>query len=563
MKQLFNLKFIMLAIAFIQGLFLLFLHSSIDNHFWPYANPQWLSALYTIAILSPFVILLSVKKDNVKKTMIWTLGFSVIVGLIGFYFGLQWVGIGGYYVKWGQMLYAITMTVAGLMFVMFMQQNLENTKTSYGTLLKFSWRNFLTLCLSHLFIGAFLLVLMLWALMFKLIKIDFFNELFNNKYFIYPVLALCNGLGIIILRDQRKIIDVLTRIQQVLMKYLLLVLIFASVIFLCSLLFLGLKPLWDTGFGSGTLLWMQALIIFMFNAAYQEGAGRRPFGIFLHRCVYGGIALLPLYSLIIGYGIFTRIAQYGWTMDRGWSVLVWAIFALFSFSYLWSIIRKGDDFLDKVGLINIRMAFVVFFSLIAVNSPLLDFRKIAVSSQMARLETGALSYENFDYNYFYRNLATPGRQALLEIKNKVKNTHPKVYLKVENVLKGNLNGALDDTIEEFEARLVIVNSSDEILSEDLLKKMYSVLKSTSDKIYILVIDLNDDGQKDYFTYGDYSRRFLFSFVEGKWKKHTLNRSRYLGIKKVQEAFKNNKFEIITPKWNHIKIGNEVIRIDPD
>ncbi len=560
MKQLFNLKFIMLSVAFIQGLFLLHLHSKIG---YASRDSYWIVAAFTIAIEVPLIILLSIKKDALKKTIFWALGLTLLFAFLGFYFKSQLIGAGGYNVTDFYVSYIVTMIIAGLMFAMFMQQNLENTKISYRALFKFSWRNFLMLCLSFLFTLLFWGVLMLWAAIFNIINISFFYALFTSEVFYYPALALCNGFAIIILRSQGKIIDVLTRIQQVLMKYLLLVLILVSIIFLCSLLFLGLELLWNTGYGSHMLLWMQAIIIFMVNAAYQDGTGTRPYKLFLHRYVYGGIALLPLYSLIIGYGLFTRIAQYGWTAGRGWGILIWAIFALFSLFYLWAIIRKRDDWVCKISSINIGMAFVVLFSLLAVNSPLLDFRKIAVYSQISRLESGKVSYENF--NYYYLNRTAVGKRALINIQKKIEKTHPDIYVKIDHILKGTPypDQTVYNTRKEFEARLVIVNSSDEALSEDLLKKMYSVLKATSDKIYILVIDLNDDGQKDYFTYGDYSRRFLFSFAEGKWKKHTLDRSRYLGIKKVQEAFKNNKFEIITPKWNHIKIGNEIIRIDPD
>ena len=88
--------------------------------------------------------------------------------------------------------------------------------------------------------------------------------------------------------------------------------------------------------------------------------------------------------------------------------MIWAISAIFSFSYLWGIIRKKDDWTETLSLVNIRMGFVVMATLLAVNSPLLDFRKITVASQMARLESGAVSYEDFDYSFLAANWLLQG-----------------------------------------------------------------------------------------------------------------------------------------------------------
>src|SRR5690606_41751209 len=146
-------------------------------------------------------------------------------------------------------------------------------------------------------------VLMLSADLIKLIRIDFFHDLFTERWFYYPVLALAHGFGIIIFRNQSKVIDTITRIQQALMKFLLVILVLVSLLFLAALPFTGLAPLWETGQGSMLILWLQALMLFFLNAVYQDDADARPYPLLVHRFIYIGVALLPVYSVIAFYGL--------------------------------------------------------------------------------------------------------------------------------------------------------------------------------------------------------------------------------------------------------------------
>ncbi len=178
---------------------------------------------------------------------------------------------------------------------------------------------------------------MLWAALFKVIQIDFFDDLFAKQWFYYPTLSLAFAFGIIIFRNQAGVIDTITRIQQALMKFLLVILALVSVLFMLALPFTGLTPLWKTGHGSLLILCLQALMLFFLNAVYQADAESRPYPLWLHRAIYAAVALLPVYSLIACYGLMLRVEQYGWSVSRCWGLVLWAILALFSVGYLWGI----------------------------------------------------------------------------------------------------------------------------------------------------------------------------------------------------------------------------------
>src|SRR5690606_33963620 len=214
---------------------------------------------------------------------------------------------------------------------------------------------------------------------------DFFHDLFTERWFYYPVLALAQGFGIIIFRNQAKVIDTITRIQQALMKFLLVILVLVSLLFLAALPVTGLAPLWETGQGSMLILWLQALMLFFLNAVYQDDAAARPYPMLIHRFIYLGVALLPIYSAIAFYGLSLRVEQYGWSVDRCWGFLLWGFFALFSLGYLWGIIKQRDHWLEHLSWVNVRMGLVLLAVMLLINSPLIDFRKISVSSQLNQL----------------------------------------------------------------------------------------------------------------------------------------------------------------------------------
>lgn len=251
----------LLVIALIQGLALLFLHQSIEFEFWPNNDPEWLFALYAVTVTAPIMLLLSLSKNNSRMVYQWTIIYSLI-GLfsLGYYLGSQLIDKNkpGFF-------FIVALGIASFKCLMYIQHFAERGPLAYSRLFLFSWRNFLTLGLSLLFTLCTWGVLMLWAGLFKVIKINFFYDLFTARWFYYPILALTNGFGVIIFRHQAKVIDTITQLQQALMKFLLIILSLVSVIFLLTLLFTGLSTLWEAG-GSTLILWMQALMLFFRNS---------------------------------------------------------------------------------------------------------------------------------------------------------------------------------------------------------------------------------------------------------------------------------------------------------
>ncbi len=149
----------------------------------------------------------------------------------------------------------------------------------------------------------------------------------SNAGFITLLLHLRMASALSFFRKLTHIIDTITRLQQALIKFLLVLLSLVSLLFLGALPFTGLEPLWESG-GSSLILWMQALILFFVNAVYQDEPDNWPYSVWLHRFIYISIAILPVYSLISFYGLSLRIDQYGWSLSRFWAYLIWFLLAI-------------------------------------------------------------------------------------------------------------------------------------------------------------------------------------------------------------------------------------------
>ena len=565
---------IMLLLALVQGLSLYLLHQSISFDFWPSNQPQWLFCFYTLIVVAPVTLLLSLEKGLELKLALRLGAFALVAAALGFYAGLQAIPLEQ--ISYQPVLFAFifSMLLASFKALLYIQQQALGVPLSYSALFLYSWRNFLTLSLSLLFTLAVWAVLMLWAALFKVIQIDFFDDLFAKQWFYYPTLSLAFGFGIIIFRNQANVIDTITRIQQALMKFLLVILALVSVLFMLALPFTGLTPLWKTGHGSLLILCLQTLMLFFLNAVYQADAESRPYPLWLHRAIYAAVALLPVYSLIACYGLMLRVEQYGWSVSRCWGLVLWAILALFSVGYLWGILKKRDLWLQHLSWINVRMGLVLLAVMLLVNSPLIDFRKITVQSQLARLEDGRTLLADFDLHYFRHDLAKPGYDALQQLKAQHGETNPALALRIDALYRKDMHNETTEqnSKDQLQQLLVALKLPDHVILPPALKQALSAWQkdhhwqlSYISQYHLRPIDLNTDGVQDYvlLTYShDSIDATLFSLEGEKWQRSVLSQlfSEAKSTPQAEPQLETLELKAIPPQWPLLQIGGKKFQV---
>ncbi|MBB1328994.1 DUF4153 domain-containing protein [Pseudoalteromonas sp. SR43-7] len=562
-------KSFIIILAVLQAIALTLLYSSIENNVWPATSPTWLVSLITFSMSFPLLMLMTVNKNNIKTSLLLILPFSLLLSLLGAYVGFQQEP--QEYVSNNTLMsvFIFTSLIAGFKGLMYIQQFGSSENVSYSRLFKLSWRNFIIFGECWLFVLIFWGILNLGAALFDILDIEFFSELLRNEWFWIPTLTLAFAFASVIFRKLLNIEDNIAFLLQTLIKFLLPVLSVISLGFLATLPFTGLNKLWETGSGSLLVMWLQVLTLFFVNTIYKDDSSVRPYHMLLHRLVFISVALLPVYSVISAYGIYLRVEQHGLTVDRCWGILIWFLLACFSFSYLVGIITKRDNWLEPLSKINIVMGWVVLVSMLAVNSPLLNFQSLSTNSQIARLDANKVTIEKFDYYYFEHSLGRQGYLAMQLLKQKIETSHPEQYAIIDRMYVNNEFAlTLEHTVDDFIERSVFWPSQ-ALIPQGLIEAVFSEQhfydrNSLKEHTYYFIgMDLNKDDALDFIVIDESNENisaYFWLFDMGKWRSKYMNVENPEEIRYLKSMIDNNELSLVEPEYSNLKIGDVVFKV---
>ena len=393
------------------------------------AYPLWLLALF-----SPTLFMLCYTRDRLLRALGWVGGISVVLALLALYTGWQAASLDRFPYP-----FAHSMLVACFIVLIHLQPVIWARTRDYKTFFTLSWRNFLTVALADALALCVWLTLYLWESLFEVIGIGFFKDLFDEDWFIYPVLGMSFALGLNSFGNASAVIDRVSTLLARLIWVLLPVLALASTSFLAALPFTGLQPLWDSDLGTAILMSTNFWGLFFLNAVYQTG-DRLVYPRVVHRALSFAVALLPALSVLAAYGLLTRVAQYGWTPDRCWALLIIVLLALYSIGYACIIGWRRDDWPSSLPRINQNLSWVVLASLLIAASPLLDFRSISAWSQISRVEAGKVLVEDLDAPHMHSEMGRPGRLKLEALLDSLDGTDPEMALVLRDKVAGTYEG---------------------------------------------------------------------------------------------------------------------------
>jgi hypothetical protein len=251
--------------------------------------------------------------------------------------------------------FGASMAVALFIAVPYLQCRLQHGRwcAPYVDLFDHAWQNALTLLVTLAFTGICWMVLMLWAGLFKLIGIDWFAELFRQEPFVYLATGTFAGLGVLLGRSENRPIQLMRRLLFATFTGLLPVLALVALLFVVSLPFTGLQPLWATRKAAMVLMLLVAAMVLFTNAVYQDGRHPVPYPAWLRR-------LEP---------------------------------------------------------VNVAVSLLAIALALAVNSPVLDPHRLATASQVERLLSGGTKPADFDVNYLRFDAGRAGYHALVGLQS--------------------------------------------------------------------------------------------------------------------------------------------------
>lgn len=406
-----------LGAASVQSICLYLIYRGLEEETWLADTPVIAFPLIAVVVSLPLLFMLLVEGGFIKALLLRLGAIGVVIAGLGAYLGSQAMPVNEFGIQSLVATGIISLLVGLFHLSAYLKANAEGLPYEYPALFRQSWRSFLIPSLAVVMVGLLALVIFLSAQLFKLIGIDMLDWLLGHAWFNLPVFGVTFGVGLLTFRRLETIIASITQLLKGLMTLLLPLVLSITVLFLVSLPFTGLASLWQTGSGTSLVLWLLAIALFMTNAVYQDECESSPYPAYLDAGLRYSMLALPVLAGIAVVGIYQRINQYGFTVERSWAMVITAILAGFAFGYAVQVLIKRDEWRRGMAQVNTFMGVCLIVVLVLTSSPVLDFRKLSVLSQMSRLDAGEVAIESFDFSYL-QQLAKPGRQALLSLRER-------------------------------------------------------------------------------------------------------------------------------------------------
>lgn len=278
-----------------------------------------------------------------------------------------------------------------------------------------AWTNVVLWGACWVFVGISFALAFLLAGLFNLIKLSFLSDLLNKEWFWRALMGTAFGGALGLLREHDGVVRLLQRVVLTVLSVLAPVLAAGLIVFLLALPFTGLAPLWEAGSATGILLACVVGSLILANSVIGNApAEERTFPLLKYGAMGLALVMLPL-GIIAAVAIGLRIGQYGFTPERLWALTFVILACAYGLAYLVSLVRGRLDWAAKVRPANLNLAFGTCALALLLATPLVSFNAIATHDQVARLETGKLTPEKFDWRALAFEFGEAGKTALRKL----------------------------------------------------------------------------------------------------------------------------------------------------
>ena len=542
-----------LVAAILQGLSLYGLHLCFEHDLWPSQHPAFFVPVITALILWPIGIAYLGGKANHRRVILIT-GLTVAAILpLATYIGWQvtpWPDIQSEAIL---AAYIFSMIAIAFMLLLILERYLIGQPWRYDDLYSASWSNGLVALMTGALCIAVTLVLSLWSALFSIIGIHFFRTLFTHDLFIALCGCITVALGISTLRQRETIIRPLSKVASSLAQLLLPVVIIVELLFLLALPVTGLAPLWGTGNGTALLMALTALALLGTVVYYGETPNSTDHSRGMHVLITIGVIVLPILCLLSAYGLSLRVLQYGWTVERCWALAIWIVLTGFASSYALAALRHRSDWSLSLSRINRLGLYGSLALLLAIQSPLLDFRKISLASQIERTQLDDNRWANFDFGYSREMLGRPGWLHSTNLIDELSDVAPALAELIKNPPR-HLPGA------PFAQRANLMLYPGDLLVPATLLPIIRSESMGSLEQHIFPVQLKNDGGTQFLVASLFNKSFVslgiyYVTPEGEWRRRELQSSDPIGMNdEVLSALIDGRYAIDAPEFNALRIN---------
>lgn len=162
------------------------------------------------------------------------------------------------------------------------------------------------------------------------------------------------------------------------------------------------------------LAWLTGLAVMLvigINASYRGEIRRGRWRKISEAVASFLIAALAIVSAI---ALHSRVAQLGWTAPRIEMAVAIVMVGLYGALYAAAALISlgGGRWMQRIELVNLGLAPLLFLACVALSTPLADPLRLAVQAQSHRLASGAVDPALFDFDWLRRDGVRFGQQAL-------------------------------------------------------------------------------------------------------------------------------------------------------
>lgn len=377
----------------------------------PGTKVGWRAALVAFLFFAPISMAFLLERERWKGPLAFALGAGVVMA------GLAWRAVGGgdSYAD-PQFGFFAGVIATGLALPMF-QAGFHRTRfaTPYRDLHAAAWNDAISGAGALAFTGAAWLLLVLLSELFHLLKIDLLRELMRKEWFGWILSGAAFGAALGVLRNELKILGTLQRVVMVVLSILAVPMALGLALFLLAMVVSGPDVLWEaTRSATPILLSCAAGAWVLTNAIVRDSDGEASHNQLLR--VAGlvlALSVLPL-TVFAAVSMGTRVAQYGLSPERLWGLVAIGVACAYGLAWLVAVLRgwRRGGWMAGIRESNVHLAVAICVVALFLALPILDFGAISARNQVARLESGAVKPDKFDYTALRWDFGDAGRRAL-------------------------------------------------------------------------------------------------------------------------------------------------------
>ncbi|URL16346.1 DUF4153 domain-containing protein [Pantoea ananatis] len=441
----------------------------------------------------------------------------------------------------------------------------NNNLSRSAIIVEAMWRNTFTLCVTAIMTGLFWLVLLLWSKLFSLIGFSLFERLFfRNDFFPSMATGAAIAAGIVFCRRLPGAVGVYRNVITLAVGVIVPLQAISLLLFLVCLPFTGLAII-PKSFSAATLLLTMTLPMLIFSAMAGIKEQNEPrWQRVSAQLVLAALWLTPLLAGLAVWGLWLRVADYGWTVDRVYGAVIAFIAFAGSLLMVWfqRPVRSQDaNSMNTYIALMLALASGGWFLL---HSPVIDPWRIMVTSQHARYEQGKAKADAGDLYV----LSTAGRRGnkLLQTLN----DHPqwledpvRVKVMLMQILAGHNTTDIQPDISTLRQAIPVRPGSEtppkswcqaQKGSEQALRTCLADVGSC----LVWMQDLNNDGSSEVLLYSPHSSLiFIYTLRGNTWQQ--------IGSANVPQsadsAMRKAMPDTVPKAWRDLEINGQRLSVD--